>query len=329
MTWTSRYQSATLSVWRGRDDAPPRSSMFQIVSSLDLTGPIKPAGSLVFAVLGFCSDEGVKRNQGRAGAALAPAVIREVFARMPLHRESVTLYDAGDILCEDGDLESSQTALGEAVLRLHAARITPLVIGGGHEVAYGHYLGIAASFPGKPIGLINIDAHLDMRPLLAGDRGSSGTPFLQIANHRKHSGQALNYCCIGAQKSGNTAALFTEAKQHKVRVIHAEEIELGPSAALAQELENLPSVHPINYLTTCLDAFAAAHAPGVSAPQPFGLSPWRLLPWLRRWAKSGRIYSYDIAELCPPLDQDLRTARLAAQWLFEIIHHHQNPQISN
>ena len=223
------------------------------------------------------------------------------------------------VLVEGGE----QVALGEAVTRLHQAKITPLVLGGGHEVAFGHYLGVNASFPGQDIGLINIDAHLDMRPLLPGTKnGSSGTPFLQIADHLTAQGKHFHYSCLGAQMAGNIAPIFATARNNNVKIVTADELELGANPHLQLKLDHLLDDHSINYLTLCLDAFAGAHAPGVSAPQAFGLSPWTMIPLLRRWANSGRVRSYDVAELCPPLDQDQRTAKLAAQWLFEIIHHH-------
>jgi len=324
VTWTTRYKAPNISVWRGRSDSPPRSALFQIVEALDLRQKPAALNTPAFAVLGFCCDEGVRRNLGRLGAAQGPLAIREALAKLPLHRADIKLFDAGDIACEDGDLESAQMALGEAVAILHGANITPLVLGGGHEVAYGHYLGLDASFPGHDIGIVNIDAHLDMRPLLPGQKGSSGTPFLQIVNHLSTQGKHLHYSCLGAQMTGNTAPVFAAAKQHNVKIVTADELVLGINPHLQQKLEHLLQDHSVNYLTLCLDAFAGAHAPGVSAPQAFGLSPWTMIPLLRHWATSGRVRSYDIAELCPPLDHDHRTAKLAAQWLFEIIHHHEH-----
>jgi len=43
---------------------------------------------------------------------------------------------------------------------------------------------------------------------------------------------------------------------------------------------------------------------------------------VRKLAGSGKVVSYDIAELSPPYDIDSRTAKLSANLIYEIIHHH-------
>lgn len=322
MSWSQRYLAADMSTWKGRGDAPPDSAVFQRIQGLDLRQIAKSPMEPGFAVLGFRCDEGVRRNLGRTGAVEGPQAIRKVFAPLPLHKKEIQLWDAGDIVCTDGDLEASQEALAAAIARLHQAKLTPLVLGGGHEVAYAHYLGLDRSFPNQEIHITNIDAHLDMRPLLPGHKGSSGTPFLQIANHRTQQNRAFAYTCLGVQKTGNSAALLATARAHGSTIIFAEELEGALDPGLHQQLTELPKQSSLHYLTLCLDAFAAAYAPGVSAPQACGIRPWVVIPWLRTWAASGRFRSYDIAELNPSLDCDQRTAKLAAHWLFEIIHHH-------
>ena len=61
-----------------------------------------------------------------------------------------------------------------------------------------------------------------------------------------------------------------------------------------------------------LDLHDAAHAPGVSAPNPCGCSPHDLARWARWAGREPRVRCIDLMELCPPMDVDGRTARLAA-----------------
>ncbi|MEN9836051.1 MAG: Formimidoylglutamase [Pseudomonadota bacterium] len=327
MTVIERYLKPDMTLWQGRPDAPSGSAMFQIVRPLDLTS-VQP-GQLqgpAFGLLGFACDEGVRRNLGRTGAASGPPAARRAFARLPVHRDGVGLYDAGDINCDDGNLEASQETLAAAIARLHGLGLTPILIGGGHELAFGHFLGLTAAYPGKAIGTVNIDAHLDMRPLIDQKLASSGTPFLQAAELCQKLGIAFDYTCIGAQLSGNSRMLLDTARHHKASVVMAQQLEPSLDSAADRVCRQLGSKHKINYLTICLDAFSVASAPGVSAPQATGLSPVTLLPWLRTWSASGKFKSYDIAELSPPLDQDHRTERLAAQLIFEIFHNHKFDQ---
>ncbi len=313
MALESHYKKPDLSLWQGRKDTPPNAALFQITKFLNLT-TLDTNQTNSFALLGFCSDEGVRRNRGRVGAAKGPDILRSVLAKIPIHK-ALCFYDAGNIVCVDNNLESAQIALGQAVSLLLKHHITPIVIGGGHEVAYGHFLGIKKQY----LDIVNFDAHLDMRPLLENNQGSSGTPFLQIAQLCKQQKRDFNYHCIGVQKIGNTRQLLDTAVTHNVNIVFADDIHtqvqhsfLTPIIATAKNI----------YVTTCLDVFASPYAPGVSAPQPYGLTPAQIIPSLRQLAASGKVLTYDIAELAPAFDQDNITAKLATQLIFEIIHNH-------
>lgn len=323
MTWVTRYQPPNPSVWTGRADAPDKSCFFQIIRPLPLTSNISQyaASNIAFALLGFCCDEGIKRNMGRTGAAEGPPMIRQMLAKLPIQRPNVMCYDAGDITCSDGDLESSQYALGEAVALILKNGITPIVLGGGHELAWGHYQGIAKYLSHSALTIVNFDAHFDMRPMLPNHKGSSGTPFLQIANAQAEAKLAFDYHCIGIQQTGNTYALFETAKQHQVEMLMAEDLQHENKTKCFDFINRMITHRPI-YLSLCLDVFASAFAPGVSAPQAMGAAPWQIMSFIKLLAASGKVISYDIAELSPKYDLDQRTAKLAANFIYEIIHHH-------
>ncbi len=93
-------------------------------------------------IVGFGSDEGVRRNQGRTGAAHAPKELRRVLAGLPAKTSMTALADAGDVVCDDGDLEGAQAELANVVSEVLASGGRPLVFGGGHEVAWGTYSGL-------------------------------------------------------------------------------------------------------------------------------------------------------------------------------------------
>lgn len=323
MEFKQHYQHANRDCWQGRTDTPANSAFFQIIEPLDLTTlnstSIKPSA---FSLLGFCSDEGVQRNRGRKGAADGPQALRQVLAGMPVHSNVFNLYDAGNVVCENGDLESAQIALGHAVALLLQHGITPIIIGGGHEVAYGHYLGITTALLKKRLDIINFDAHLDMRPLLKNNQGSSGTPFLQIAQAREAEQLAFHYHCIGLQKTGNTKNLFETANEYSVNTVLAQAIHENSHNYISDFL--IPIINEADniYFTFCLDVIASGFAPGVSSVQPYGLTPAQIMPAVRQIASSGKTISYDIAELSPPFDRDQCTAKLAAHLVFEITHNH-------
>lgn len=305
--------------WTGRCDGPSALRWHEVIKLLNLDllqaqeGESKAEAG--WALLGFCCDAGILRNGGRGGAALAPAALRRALANIPVHGMDSSLWDAGDIYCQGDDLEAAQAALAAAVKLIHHRGLRTAILGGGHEVAWGHFLGLATAYPGKEWSIINCDAHFDLRPLLPQNKGSSGTPFRQIAELCKANELSFDYTCFGIQRYGNSSALFFAAKEYDTQIVSAEEIHCEGLGRCYKLLDALFVKKTHLYLSLDLDIFAAGYAPGVSAIQPLGLTPWQLIPLLRYTAASNKLMACDIAELSPPYDRDGVTATLAAQCL--------------
>ncbi len=311
---------------------PPQALTGRIDSTIDTTAfrwhqliePVNLLKTLSFdrqilniCFLGFCCDEGVKRNMGRTGAANGPESIRKEMANWPANFfPHAKLYDAGDITCTDGNMEAAQDALSVAVKQLLDYGLFPIVLGGGHEVALGHFNGILNQKSSAP-AIINFDAHLDLRPFI--DQGSSGTMFNQIYQICTNGNWPYNYLCIGPQTYANTQSLFAKADSIGAKYILAKDINqalLSQTEALIQAFINDKDQV---YLTLCTDVLSAAHAPGVSAVQPFGLDPDLVLQLIKIIIKSGKVCSMDIAEVSPRFDSDNRTAKLVAVYIYAVV----------
>jgi formiminoglutamase len=330
MTWESRYLPPDPNLWQGRADIPADSCFYQHVRLLNLLNekPRKNA-PLSFALLGFKCDEGVQRDLGRPGASEGPTAIRHRLARLPLLKPNIECFDVGNITCADHDLESSQQALADVIAMLLQQNIRPILIGGGHELAWGHYQGIAKSYSQqKRLGIINFDAHFDMHPMQPSHRGSANTAFYQIAEAHQAEQRHFDYNCIGIQHVGNIRQSFDIAKQHEVKLILADEMHLGQQEKCFDFVDRVIDENDIMYVSLSLDVFSPAFAPGVGTIQPLGLNPWHVIPLLRQAAASSKVISYDIAEHVPRYDIDHRTAKLAAAMIYEIIHHHNEHQKS-
>lgn len=298
-------------LWKGRADAEASSVRFHQAVNCQLLSDLPPAADAkTFSFIGFTSDEGVRRNQGRIGAADAPNVIRSYVANLPFHERDVHVYDVGNVACEDGDLERAQRELGKGVSKILENNTTPIIIGGGHETVYGHYLGVRA-FVGKDksIGIINIDAHFDLRD---DDAPSSGTMFSQIfANDDK-----VGYLCLGIQRFGNTQALFDAADRVGCTYVFAEDIEKDETYEIIDEFSEK---YDVLLLTLCSDVIASSSAPGVSAPAPYGLEPRTVRAFIRYIAKKEHTISFDLCEVNPLVDVNDQTSRLAALLLADAI----------
>ena len=272
-----------------------------------------------FALIGFGSDEGVKRNKGRLGAADAPNMIRAQLANLPVH-QSVSIVDIGTVVCEQGQLEKAQAELADQVERSLQQGMKPIVLGGGHEVAFGSFSGLFQYIqhhePQQKIGIINFDAHFDLREA---EQVTSGTPFLNAAKLSEQNQKEFHYLCIGVAKHSNTKALFDTADRLNCQYIYDQQLQLSEIDHLISKINGFIEKIDALYITVDLDVFSASIAPGVSAPAVKGidLSVFDLL--FQAIKKSGKIRVFDVAECNPRFDLDNRTAKLAAYIIFNYI----------
>jgi formiminoglutamase len=279
------------------------------------------------ALVGFACDAGVTRNHGRAGAADGPVILRRALGNLAWHGDADDrLFDAGDVICNADSLESAQEEYATLVAQLIRDGHAPIGLGGGHEIAWGGYQGIERALAGHPrlerIGIINFDAHLDMRRLEAPGRGTSGTPFLQIAEARGAAGKEFRYLCVGAAEPANTPALLQRAEALGAQIVF--DVDAGNATTDAALREFIAGSSAI-YLTFCLDVLPPAVAPGVSAPSGLGIALHRAIALLRETLRAcghrtpgSKLLLADVAELNPRHDPDGRTARTAARIVYEM-----------
>jgi formiminoglutamase len=324
----SNYKAANKKDWQGRIDSHTNYDAFrwhQCIEPIDLDDvKLEPfRGKLGFAIIGFCCDKGVERNKGRIGASKGPQSIRKELANRPcLFKKEVKLYDAGNIIPNDLTLEENQQLLSKAVHKIIKLNLFPIVLGGGHETALGNYNGILSHLTNhkeKPkIGIINFDAHFDLRPYNPNE-GGSGTMFRQIADDCQQKGIDYSYFCIGIQKYSNTVDLFKTADKLGVEYILEKDIVDGDNWQVIEKLERFIKKQDHIYITICADVFSSSFAPGVSATQPLGLDPERVLKYLKYILRSGKTISFDIAEVSPRFDHDNITSNLASIIIFAVV----------
>jgi formiminoglutamase len=308
--WSTRFEPANYPALPDRPD-DPRLGAFLAPWNGDLHDlwPGRPV------LIGFPQDEGVRRNGGRPGAAAAPREIRRWLARLvpwdAAHHCDLTALrplDAGDLRVSV-DLENDQLALGEAVGVVLSQGAIPIVLGGGHETAYGHFLGYVAAR--RPVAILNLDAHLDVRPLLAG-QGHSGSPFRQALEHPQQPLPGHRYVCFGAQPFSVSREHLTYAREHSCRILWREQIQGQVGQRFDEERKRLASETGAVFLTIDADVVRAADVPGVSAPNPVGLEGVDVIDCSRRAGACAAVSSLEVVEINPLLDPDGHSARWAA-----------------
>ncbi|MGP3592240.1 formimidoylglutamase [Vagococcus sp. WN89Y] len=306
------------SCWQGRDDRSEAANalrVFQTITQPQGFVPERYPGRI--ALLGFACDEGVKRNQGRAGAAQGPDALRKALANMASQAGHPQLVEMGNICAQAEQLEAAQQALHDAALACQQAQMRTLVFGGGHETAFGHGSAILDAFPDEKVGIINLDAHLDLR---ISPRASSGTPFRQLAQHCEAQRCGFHYSCFGASLAANTQALWDEAARLNVRVIedlsvlHAFEEQVLPEIA-----RNIAHYDRL-WLTIDLDVLPGYEMPAVSAPAALGVPLALLLRIVEPLCRSGKLQAVDLVEFNPQFDIAGQGAKAAARLAWQIAH---------
>lgn len=315
--------------WSGRLDPPrPHEHIFQRPDDPRLGEILVPwRGDLTLltpgraVLVGFPQDEGVRRNGGRPGAAQGPQEIRRWLHLLTLwdgitnsDLRAMPPLDAGNVRLQ-GTLEATQESLGEVVAGILAANAVPVVLGGGHETAYGHYLGYVRY--GKPLAVINLDAHLDVRPVREG-LGNSGTPFRQMLEHPTFPLLGAHYVCLGLQPQATAREHWEYARSKGCVLVWRDECSGSLELRFSQELDRLERSRCQTYVSVDADVVDACAVPGVSAPNVNGLSSAELLACARSAGKRKNVSSFEIVEVSPPHDTEHRSARWAALlvWYF-------------
>lgn len=307
-----------MTAWQGRDDLPGEGPLalrwHQVVQ------PWQAGAEPGVTLLGFACDEGVRRNQGRAGAAAAPPALRRALASLAWHASS-KLYDAGDVLCTSGQMEEAQAALGKQVATLLAEKQKPLIVGGGHETAWGTFLGMMSNTQHQHIGIINLDAHFDLRRSV---QPHSGTAFAQMAAWCQREQQRFHYFCLGISPAANTQALFQQAVDLGAYWLTDEQLSAPTFDDPLRQLEQFIEPLDVLYLSIDLDVLPASVMYAVSAPAGWGVPVERCAKLIDTIARTGKLLVADIVEYNPSLDADHVCGRTAARLLWHLAQHWQH-----
>ena len=253
------------------------------------------------ALLGFPWDG----NSSHArGPGLAPAVIRSVLSSPAASPRSIggvelehaiAAYDFAG-LPEAG--AQARAAISARVTEALARGLQPLSLGGDHSITFPILEAMAAEY--GALNILHIDAHPDLYETYEGDRFSHACPFFR----------ALEAGCIDRLVQVGIRAWAPEhaetARAHNVLMLGAEECARIPYEQLEAPL----------YVSIDLDGLDPAFAPGVSHPEPGGLTTREVLAILARLPVPP--VGADIVELNPERDTGLLTAHLAARLVKEL-----------
>ncbi|MBL8155148.1 MAG: formimidoylglutamase, partial [Anaerolineae bacterium] len=262
-------------------------------------------GDAEVVILGCPQDEGVRRNGGRIGAALAPTEIRRCFYKLTVNGvETLRLFDLGNTLIQ-ATLEETHRLQQEIVARVIADGKMLIVLGGGNDCSYPDCSGLAQAV-GRVLAF-NVDAHYDVR---ADAVCNSGTPYRQLLE--SGSVEPDDFYEVGSQPFANSPIYGRYLQDKGAHIIPLK--TLRASGNIRQPFEAILNPHPASAIFWGLDmdVVRAADAPGVSAPNPVGMSGEELCEIAAVAGRATRSRLLEITEVNPTHDIDQRTCRLAA-----------------
>ena len=243
------------------------------------------------------------------GPAQAPAAVRAALRSDSSNGWNEELVDARALLQDAGDLTLPTDgplpleAITAGARALLDAGATPIFLGGDHSVTWPLVRAVRPRH--ERLTIFHLDAHPDLYDELDGRRDSHACPFARIleeggANHLVQAGiRTLN------------AHQRDQARRFGVEMVQMRQ-GLEAMVTAARRLAG-----PV-YLSVDLDALDPAFVPGISHPEPGGLSTRELLTILQAIPK-GRIVAADVVELNPANDLRDLSARVAAKVVGEIV----------
>ena len=227
-----------------------------------------------------------------AGTAAGPSALLEASQELerfdgkgfPIKRGIIT---SAAIDC-DGPIESTMTELrARTAAAVRAGRI-PVTLGGEHSLSYGAIMGVVDALE-KPVGIVQVDAHADLRVAYQG---------------HKHSHASVMHLCAIEEKlplmQFGIRALCIEEHESRLNAPHihfvdGEELVTGNISAF-----DLPEDFPQDiYVTFDVDGLDPSIMPATGTPVPGGLAYYQALNLVEHALKGRRCVGLDVVELAP------------------------------
>lgn len=211
------------------------------------------------------------------------------------------VHDAGD-LDVNVPLDDVHRLVESFVASLDGDKIS-IMLGGEHTFTYSS----VKSF-GKEIGVVILDAHLDLRNEFHGSKLShacTSRRILELVGPDNYVGIGMRSCSEDEYKYG---------EERSIRYYWAEDVfKKGVDSITKEVIAYLPREI---YLSIDMDVIDPAYAPAVSNPEPFGLTSRVVRDMIRKFAPL--VKGFDLMEVTPGYDHG-ETALLGAKLINELI----------
>ncbi len=233
--------------------------------------------------------------------------------------QRLRVRDLGDVAGHLTDVGAShariEAAVGAALAR--EPRFVPLIVGGDHSITAPALRGFCAANPGKTVGVVNFDAHFDVRNFEHGPH--NGTPFRAILDGSLPI-VGRNVVEIGIHGFMNSSAYFRWTRQQEMTIITARDVgRRGMEACVAEALAVAGDGTDLIYVSVDIDCLAFPWAAGTAAATAEGLSVWHLLEGVFACGLEPKVAAFDLVEIDPSRDVKDLTARTGCSVLLTFL----------
>ena len=280
-------------------------------------------GRLAHAVIFGAGHGSTYPGQDSTGHALAPDAIRAASqedAALVDHWDfdlggplfdgaPVGCVDAGDIPTTMHDNADNRARIEAKAREVLAMSAVPILLGGDDSVPIPFFSGFVDR---GPIWILQIDAHVDWRDEVHGERAGYSSP-MRRASELPHVAGIVQ---VGIRGVGSARLTEIEAaRHHGSRIVSAREVHArGVDAAL----RHIPKGAQVVITLDC-DGLDPGVMPGVAARTPGGLTYTQAIDLIAGVGRRAKIAGFDLVELYPPADVDRLSALTAARLLVNAI----------
>lgn len=275
-----------------------------------LAGDHLPNPEGVLAIIGA----GLNHSISLGSTNKAPDAIRACLHRLStycfdldLDVRRLAVEDKGNLSLSDLNPEAAFTPISSALSDALTGADAAILLGGDNGITRAGCHGL--DLPLQNIGLITIDAHLDLRDTEGGLH--NGNPVRQLLADGLPGNQIIQ---IGIQSFANSRTYAEVAKAHGISVVSCENVhKQGLSKVITESLGELGSRVEAIYVDVDVDVLDRAFAPATPGSRPGGLMPWQLRQAVRLCGLSPKVRALDLVEVDPDKDVADCTCFIAAE----------------
>lgn len=272
------------------------------------------------AMIGYPCDDGVERNNGRVGAKNGPQVI---WSRLPklgplinpelqINICNLNLVDRGNVPVFES-LEETHVMLTKAIKSTIDDGFIAVVVGGGNDQSYCNAKGLMNSLQSGNIGVVNIDAHLDVRPLLDGNLAHSGSPFRQLLQDEVFKRDDGRFCEFSVQGNQSSAEHAQFVKDNGGDIIWLSQVRYNAVKEFEKVLNSFGQRDV--FISFDIDSIQSSDCPGVSCPATIGLSSQDALDICFAAGRHENTRMLDLSEFNPEIEKH-RTGTLVCNMIY-------------